>query len=742
MEPVKWTGKKRLPVIRQTESAECGLACLTMIACWHGLLTDLPTLRERFSISTQGMTLQRLMECASGIRLSSRAVRLEPEDLKSLSLPCILHWNINHFVVLHKVQGGKLVIHDPDKGRVTLSLQDAGKHFTGVALELTPAGDFTVRDERKKIRLRQLTGETPGLRTAMLRIIIFALALEVLTLGSPLINQMVIDEVLVAADRSLLTVFIIALLLLSLTQMLLSLARQWASITLSVNFNMQWTARVFHHLVRLPLAWFDARSKGSINARFEAVDTIQQALTTQVLEGILDVLLVVTTLCMMLLYSPDMTLIALLAAIIYGVLRALWYPSLRQSAEDAWDAGARESGYFLETLNGILSLRINGVTVYREAAWLNLNVTRRNTQLRQSRLLMCYDIAHTLTGSVVSAVVLWKGAGEVLNGSFTVGMLVAYLSYQMRCSSSISSLTDKFFSWRMLDIYNDRLADIVLTPTEGHQQQPVQEYNSTSVIPPISRGTVAGDDHPPLSLEHITFSHKGGHKPILRGASLTLYPGEVVAITGKSGCGKSTLVKLILGIHIPDEGTIRTFGILQTHPDYFQVRRRIGTVLQDDHLFSGSIADNIIFYSEDRNHERMTRCAQLALIDSDIMAMPMGYQTLIGETGGGLSGGQKQRILLARALYKKPGFLLLDEATSHLDVESEIQISQTLRLLGLPVLLIAHRPETIASADRVLYLADGDFTELKHPFTVDDGNVMCAPADGRVGEVQQNVLTP
>ncbi|HIB4964942.1 TPA: ATP-binding cassette domain-containing protein, partial [Klebsiella pneumoniae] len=163
---------------------------------------------------------------------------------------------------------------------------------------------------------------------------------------------------------------------------------------------------------------------------------------------------------------------------------------------------------------------------------------------------------------------------------------------------------------------------------------------------------------------------------------------------------------------------------------------------QDDHLFSGSIADNIIFYSEDRNHERMTRCAQLALIDSDIMAMPMGYQTLIGETGGGLSGEQKQRILLARALYKKPGFLLLDEATSHLDVESEIQISQTLRLLGLPVLLIAHRPETIASADRVLYLADGDFTELKHPFTVDDGNVMCAPADGRVGEVQQNVLTP
>lgn len=730
MRSLNWTGGKRLPLIRQTESAECGLACLAMMACWHGLQTDLPTLRERFSISTQGMTLQRLIECAAGIMLSSRAVRLEPEDLKSLSLPCILHWNMNHFVVLHKVSRNRLTIHDPDKGKVTISLSDAGKHFTGVALELMPASDFTLRDERKKISLRQLTGRTSGLLAAMSRIIVFAMALEMLALGSPLLNQLVIDEVLVAADRNLLTVIIIALLLLSLTQMLLSLARQWASITLSVNFNMQWTARVFHHLVRLPLSWFDARSKGSINARFDAVDTIQQALTTQVLEGILDVLLVVTALCMMLLYSPEMTLIAVLAAVIYGVLRVLWYPSLRQSAEDAWDAGAKESGYFLETLNGILSLRINGVTAFREAAWLNLNVTRRNTQLRQSRLLMCYDIAHTLTGSVVSAVILWKGAGEVLNGTFTVGMLVAYLSYQMRFSSSISSLTDKFFSWRMLDVYNERLADIVLTQTEGHQQRSVHEDVSTSVITSVVSETP--EAHPPLSIEHIIFSHKGGNKPILSGISLALQPGEVVAITGKSGCGKSTLVKLILGIHIPDEGTIRTFGIPQTHPDYFQVRRRIGTVLQDDHLFRGSIADNIIFFSEDRNQERMIQCARLALIDTDIMAMPMGYQTLIGETGGGLSGGQKQRILLARALYKQPGFLLLDEATSHLDVESEIQISQTLRLLGLPVLLVAHRPETIASADRVLYLADGYLEEQKCQYTGDNDYTIYEANDDNV----------
>jgi ATP-binding cassette subfamily B protein RaxB len=307
--------------------------------------------------------------------------------------------------------------------------------------------------------------------------------------------------------------------------------------------------------------------------------------------------------------------------------------------------------------------------------------------------------------------VLWKGAGEVLNGTFTVGMLVAYLSYQMRFSDSISSLTDKFFSWRMLDVYNERLADIVLTPTEGHQQQTPQEERPPSAIASVFLGAASADAHFPLTLENIIFSHRGANKPTINGLSLKLSPGEVVAITGKSGCGKSTLVKLILGVHHPDEGTIRTYGIAHTHPDYHQVRQRIGTVLQDDHLFRGSIAENIIFFSEDRDNERMIHCARLALIDSDIMAMPMGYQTLIGETGGGLSGGQKQRILLARALYKKPGFLLLDEATSHLDVESEIIISQTLRHTGIPVLLIAHRPETLASADRILTMDKGTIYE-------------------------------
>lgn len=710
----KLIDRKSPPIIRQTESAECGLACLAMISGWHGLLIDLPTLRNRFNISTQGMTLQRLIDCASEINYSSRPVRLEPNDLKSLNLPCILHWNMNHFVVLCKVRNNKLTIHDPDKGKLSISVSEVGKYFTGIALELTPNSNFTPRNEKTKIRLRQLTGKTQGLFSSMLRIIAFALALEIVTLAGPLINQIVIDEVLVAADENLLTIIVISLFLLSITQLLFSLARQLASINMSVNFNMQWTANVFHHLLRLPLTWFNARSQGSIEARFNAINNIQQALTLQVLGGILDFLLIITSLSMMLLYSPKMTLFALLSAFVYGILRILWHPAIRQATEDAWDAEARESSYFLETLNGILSLRVNGVIAHREASWLNLNVSRRNTQLQQSRLIMGFDIANTLTKSIASVIILWNGAGEVLDGNFTVGMLVAYLSFHTRFSSSISSLTDSIFSWCLLDIYNERLADIVMTQREDNAAQSNIDLNPDQF--PILNASIAQTpkiktEHP-VVVENISFHHKGEKSLLLNKLSLTLNQKEILAITGKSGCGKSTLLNIILGIDHPTEGSIQTLGIKNNHPDYLHIRKDIGTVLQNDILFRGSIADNIIFFHEEKNHERMIHCAQLALINDDIVAMPMGYQTLIGENGGGLSGGQKQRILLARALYKKPLFLLLDEATSHLDVESEIIISQTLRKIGLPILLIAHRPETLASADRVLLMAQGTLTAV------------------------------
>ncbi|HBL6731431.1 TPA: ATP-binding cassette domain-containing protein, partial [Serratia liquefaciens] len=286
-------------------------------------------------------------------------------------------------------------------------------------------------------------------------------------------------------------------------------------------------------------------------------------------------------------------------------------------------------------------------------------------------------------------------------GQFSVGMLVAYMSFQGRFSASISGLIDKAVAYKMLDVYNQRLADIVLTASEDAAAQAAG--NATLLL----SASAWPQDRPALSLEQVSFHYAGTESEILSQVSLDIMSGEVVALVGASGSGKTTLAKLVLGLYSPTAGVIRTLGIEHRQGDYSQVRQHIGVVLQEDQLFRGSIAENLSFFTPRVDQEKLVECARLAQLDQDIDNLPMGYQTLIGEMGGTLSAGQKQRLLLARALYKKPRLLILDEATSHLDVNNEMLISHTLRQLGLPILLIAHRPETIASADRVVELAAG-----------------------------------
>ncbi len=706
---LNWGWRNRLPLVHQTESAECGVACLAMIAGWYGYHVDLSGLRSRFAVTQHGMTFSRLIECAERLNLTGRAVRLELNELNQLALPCILYWDMNHFIVLKKVSGNHIELHDPAKGRLKMTLDKASRHFTGIALELSPAHHFERRDEKRKIRLQALIGKTYGLKAALGRIFCIALALEVLALIGPLLNQLVIDEVLVSLDADLLTVIISAMLLITAAQMLLGLARQWATITLAVNFNMQWAANIFHHLLRLPISWFETRNIGSISAKFNAVDAIQKTLTTSIVEALLDVLLVIGALSMMIIYNLKLTMIAVIAVFIYAVLRFIWFGTLKQAAQDSWSACTRESSHFLETLHGILSLRVNGALVQRESAWINLNVARRNTQLREGKLMMVYNIIQTVIASIVSAAVLWIGAGSVLSGHFSIGMLVAYMSFQARFSSSINSLIDKACAYRMLDVYSERLADIVLTQREGvsaaSKDDPREDYGILHVN--CGDLTQHATTKPILSIDNVSFSYGPDERAILSQVSLSVMPGEIVALVGHSGCGKTTLAKLILGLYSPTSGKICTLGVEHTRPHYVHVRQDIGSVLQEDKLFRGSIADNITLFSAEYDWEKVYESAQLAHISQDIECLPMGYQTVIGELGGTLSGGQKQRLLLARALYKKPKLLLLDEATSHLDTANEAIISQTLRQLGLPVLLIAHRPETIASADRVIELVSG-----------------------------------
>jgi ATP-binding cassette, subfamily B, bacterial CvaB/MchF/RaxB len=683
------SGHSGVPVVLQAEAAECGLACLAMVAGAHGLDIDLPTLRQRFSLSLKGVTLAEMVRMADALQLNSRALRAEPDELAQVQLPCILHWDMNHFVVLVKLRGDEAEIHDPARGALRVKLPELSRHFTGVLLELQPAPGFVPAQQRRRVRLRELLGPVRGLRRSLGQIFVLALALELFVLLSPFFMQWVIDGAVVSADRDLVLTLGLGFGLLVLIQAATAAARSWAVLALSATLNLQWLVNVFAHLLRLPVAWFEKRHAGDIWSRFGAVQQIQRTLTTAFIEAVLDGLLVLLTLVMMWLYSPVLSAIALAAVAGYGLLRWAFYRPLVEATEESLVFEARQSSHFLESLRGVQAIKLFNAQGDRQSRFASLVVETMNAQLTVRKLELVSAVLHRLLFGLERVAVIWVGALLVIDNKLSVGMLFAFFAYKETFASRVSALVDKGVELKMLQLQGERLADIVLTAPEADAAAPVRELT-------------AG-----LELRDVHFAYADGEPEVLRGVNLKIEPGESVAIVGPSGCGKTTLLKLMIGVHQPTSGEVLVGGVPLQRLGQRAWRDHVGVVMQDEPLFSGSIADNISFFSAAPDLAWAEQCARVAAVHDEIMAMPMGYHTLIGDMGAALSGGQKQRILLARALYKRPQILFLDEATSSLDVDRERSVNQAVRQLALTRVIVAHRPETIASAARVVALHEG-----------------------------------
>ena len=681
----------KAPVVLQSEAAECGLACLAMVAGAHGLDTDLPTLRRRFSLSLKGVTLAEMVRMAHVLQFNTRALRAEPAELAQVQLPCVLHWDLNHFVVLVALQRGEAVIHDPARGLLRLKLAELSRHFSGVLLELQPAAGFQPARERQHVSLRQLLGPVRGLKRSLLQIFTLALALEVFVLLSPFFMQWVVDGALVSADRDLVLTLGIGFGLLVLVQAATAAARSWAVLALSASLNLQWLVNVFAHLLRLPVAWFEKRHAGDIWSRFGAVQHIQRTLTTSFIEAVLDGLLVLLTLVMMLLYSPLLTAVVLAAVAVYGLLRWACFGPLRRASEEALVFEARQSSHFLESLRGVLAIKLFNAQGERQSRFSSLVVETMNAQLTVRKLELVLTVLHRLLFGLERVAVVWLGALLVIDQRLSLGMLFAFVAYKETFATRVSALVDKAVDLKMLRLQGERLADIVLTAPE-------LEAEATETQRPLDGS---------LELRDLRFSYADGEPEVLRGVNLRIEPGESVAIVGPSGCGKTTLLKLMLGVHAPTAGQVLVGGVPLGRAGLHAWREHVGVVMQDEPLFSGSLLDNISFFSPEPDAQWAQECARLACVHDEIAAMPMGYHTLIGDMGAALSGGQKQRLLLARALYKRPKILLLDEATSSLDVERERAVNQAIRHLALTRVIVAHRPETIQSAGRVVALHEG-----------------------------------
>lgn len=680
-----------MEVILQTEAAECALACLAMVATSHGNDVGLRELRRRHAVSLKGATLSQIMGVAEKMNFTCRPLRLELEDVRQLQLPCILHWNLNHFVVLSRVGKRGLTVLDPASGKKQLTLEMLSKHFTGIALELTPGTEFKHEPAPQVISLSQLTGRISGAWRSLGLVLLLSIALQVFVLLAPFLMQWVVDHVLIAADRDLLTVLGIGFLLALFLQVGIGLLRGWAVIHVSSRLGLQWTANVFSHLLRLPLDFYEKRHLGDVTSRMGSVQTIQRTLTTSFVEALIDGLMAIVTLGMMLLYSWKLAMVTLLAVALYMGGRALAFRPLRTRTEQQLVAAARQQSHLLESIRGAQSVKIAGRESLRRSGYFNLLNTTVNREVALARFGMLFTGTNQLIFGIERVVVIWIGAVLAMQSVFSVGMLIAYLAYKDQFAQRVGGLIDKWMEFRMLRLHCERLSDIVLTEPEQI------DAPQTASAPSSLR----------LEVDGLSFRYAPGEPWVVRNLSMVVEQGESVAIVGASGCGKTTLVKLLLGLLVPTEGQIRLGGVPLEKVGTEQYRSLIGAVMQDDQLFAGSISDNIAFQDEGIDDARVLEAADLAAVHADISAMPMGYNSLIGDMGTTLSGGQKQRVILARALYRQPSLLFLDEATSHLDVECERLVSEAVKRLDLTRVIIAHRPETIASADRILVMRAG-----------------------------------
>ncbi len=677
-------------LILQTEIAECGLACVGIIASHFGYISDLTTLRNHFQISSQGSNLKQLMDIAAKLELASRALQLDLEHLPQLQLPCILHWDMNHFVVLKAVGKSNVTILDPAVGERKYCIDEFAEHFTGIALELTPSPKFEKKEVKQKLTLAHFWQRIFGLKRSLIGIVALSFLLQIFSVLAPFFMQMVVDDVLLRNDNSLLQVLALGFGLLMLLQTATSTLRSFVILHLSTKLNYQMAANLFRHLIRLPLDYFEKRHIGDVVSRFGSLQNVKDLLTTGLVSSIVDGVMALVTLVAMFIYSAKVTLIVVVIVLLYMLLRFALYRPFRQLSEESIVASAKEDSNFMETMRAIQTVKLFQRENDRQNLWQNRYTEALNTEVKLAKWNIGYDVASSLLFGIENILVIYLLATSVMGNLMSLGMLYAFMSYKNQFVSRMDGLIDMLIEFKMIGLHLDRLADITFTEAED-----VDRHTANLQHLPELKGRI--------DVRNLTFRYSETEDPIFEDISFSIPAGQSAAFIGPSGCGKTTLLKVLMGLLKPSGGKIFVDGIDITKRDDY--RTRIAAVMQDDQLLSGSVAENIACFDPKLNFKRIEFCAKLASVHDEIQKFGMQYNTLVGDMGTSLSGGQKQRVILARALYRNPKILFLDEATSHLDVRNESLVNQNIKRLKLTRIIVAHRPETIKSADVVIDLA-------------------------------------
>ncbi len=688
-------GLRRTPMLRQAEAAECGLACLAMVAGYHGHKVDLATLRRRFTISLKGATLKVLMKIADDLGFNARALRAEPQDLGELPLPAILHWDLSHFVVLVGISRrlGKLSyrIHDPAHGELDLTAAELSAHFTGVVLELTPSERFQRKNEVAKLQLSQLWTRATGLKRTLVQVAMLSFVLQLVALAMPFFMQTAIDTVLPAFDADLIIVLAFGFAALVIVQMITGWLRAWVLLGLGTALGYQVVVNLFRHMMRLPLPWFERRHVGDVISRFGSTQPIVTMLTQGLMAAVLDGVMALMTLGLMLLYSAKLAAIAVVALLLYLGLRLAFLQTLKVLNVNVITASAAEQSALIESVRGILGVKTFGQEANRQRLWQNRKAEAVNAEIKIGRVSAGFEAGQTAILGLENVLFVYLAITMAMNAEMTVGMVFAFQAYKQQFLGTGTRLIQAVLDWRLNDVHLARIADIALAPAEAG-----------SVGTGVERPALSGR----LELRGVRFRYGAGEPEVLKGIDLVVKPGETLVIVGPSGGGKTTLMKIMLGLLEPTAGEVLVDGVPLNTYGKAAYRHQIGAVMQDDLLYAGSIAENIALFDPEIDMERVRAVAIEAAIDEEIVRMPMGYESLVGDMGSSLSGGQRQRVLIARALYRAPRYLFADEVTASLDPQNHARIGDALAGVEATKIIVTHRAFA-ASRQRIMLIQGG-----------------------------------
>ena len=691
---ISWSGKSSsAALVMQSSVAECGLACVTMIARHHGKNVQLTDLRQKFGISSKGATLLNLVQIAQELKFACRPVKCELDDLEHLKMPCVLHWDLDHFVVLYKQKGSKFEILDPGAGKRVLAIDEISKHFTGVALELDPTADFEKQKKpTHKLKLVDLFTFDKSYIKPVSQALVLTLVVQAFLLAAPLFVQFVIDEGIINRDISLIVAIAVGFLLIKVFEIASITMRQLIFQTLSKTMIFELKSSLFHHLIRLPVPYIHSRSVGDVQTRFEETERIAQTLSDDIIEAIIDGFFAIIIGAVLFLYNWVLALIVCACAVLYAALKVGAFQMAYRLNREIQEKAALESSHFLNTLSAFQTLKLSGLESQRELTWRNRHLEVIHANIRSGNLNIGFEALNLSVFGLSRIVIVMLAAMAVVQGNLTVGMLTAFLAYQGDFERRLTGLVDKAITLSLLRVHVDRLSEIVLTEPE----------RETADAAGRSRRLEGG-----IEFKSVYFRYAPMEEDVLSDVNFTIEPGEFVALAGPSGQGKSTILKLMCSLYQPTQGEILFDGVALTQFGLANLRSQIGIVMQDDRILDGTLGDNITLFDPEIDHERMVHAATLACIHDEIEEMPMGYHTLGGDLGNTLSGGQQQRVMIARALYRNPKLLILDEGTSQLDVGLEERINSNLRALNITRFCAAHRPDTLRKADRVLMVNAG-----------------------------------